>query len=243
MNEVRHFGRNLVGRDFAVGDIHGHVSAMLVQLEALGFDRARDRLFSVGDLVDRGPECDRVDELLAQPWFFAIQGNHEDMAIRWPNGHMNPDTYIANGGGWNVMNPPAECQRVADMLSALPVAMEVETSQGLIGLVHADVPGADWPFFKVRLEHPEASRNMLSGIREMAMWDRTRIQNDDRSLVKGVRAVIVGHTPVDRMVVLGNVHHIDTKGWIPQRGGRFTFLNLETLVPWMAPRPELVWEG
>jgi len=38
-----------------------------------------DQLFSVGDLVDRGPESHRVLEWLARPWFFAICGNHDFM--------------------------------------------------------------------------------------------------------------------------------------------------------------------
>ena len=52
---LERFERNESGRDLVVGDIHGmfpHLSALLAQLE---FDESRDRLFSVGDLVDRGP--------------------------------------------------------------------------------------------------------------------------------------------------------------------------------------------
>jgi serine/threonine protein phosphatase 1 len=59
------------------------------------------------------------------------------------------------------------------------------------------------------------------------MWDRVRIESEDRSGVAGVVAVVVGHTPLERPVVLGNVYHIDTMGWRPN--GYFTFLNLATL--------------
>jgi len=50
------FACNAVGRDFAVGDIHGCFSHLRRSLEAIGFDASVDRLFSVGDLIDRGPE-------------------------------------------------------------------------------------------------------------------------------------------------------------------------------------------
>ena len=50
------FAQNTVGRDFAVGDIHGCFTELQRGLEAIGFDPSTDRLFSVGDLVDRGPE-------------------------------------------------------------------------------------------------------------------------------------------------------------------------------------------
>ena len=239
-NEVRRFARNTVGRDVAVGDIHGCVSAFLTALTSIGFDRERDRCFSVGDLVDRGPESGRCDELIAFPWFFAVQGNHEDFAIRWPNGFMDVMTYAANGGAWNICNPASEALRYADLLGSLPVAMEVETSQGLVGIVHADCPNADWTRFTTELESATATRGLIANVRELCMWNRARVQSEDRTLVSGVRAVIVGHTPMRQPMILGNVYHIDTMGWKPE--GRFTFLDLETLqvIPQAAPNLEFI---
>ncbi|MNJ04033.1 hypothetical protein D3C73_1646070 [compost metagenome] len=51
----------------------------------------------------------------------------------------------------------------------------------------------------------------------------------DRTGIKGVRAVVAGHTPVASPLLLGNVYHIDTEGW---NGGYFTFLDLESLQAW-----------
>lgn len=226
-NEVRRFARNPVGRDIAVGDIHGCASKFLEAIAAIGFDPESDRCFSVGDLVDRGPESGRCDELIALPWFFAVQGNHEDFAIRWPNGFMDPMNYASNGGAWNICNIPSERQRYADLLGSLPVAMEIETAHGLIGVVHADCPNADWPRFIAELESATSTRGLIANARELCMWNRSRVQNEDRTPVAGVRAVIVGHTPMRQPVVLGNVYHIDTMGWRPE--GHFTFLDLDTL--------------
>ena len=64
--------RNEQGRDFAVGDVHGCFTRLQDSLGRMGFDASRDRLFSVGDLVDRGPESEAALEWLAQPWFFAV---------------------------------------------------------------------------------------------------------------------------------------------------------------------------
>jgi len=77
VSRFKHFERNTQGRDFAVGDIHGHFTRLQAALEAVDFAPEVDRLFSVGDVVDRGPESERVLDWLAQPWFFAVQGNHE----------------------------------------------------------------------------------------------------------------------------------------------------------------------
>jgi serine/threonine protein phosphatase 1 len=57
---VQRFVLNATGRDFAVGDIHGCFSALEAALRHVGFSPDSDRLFSVGDLVDRGSESDQV---------------------------------------------------------------------------------------------------------------------------------------------------------------------------------------
>lgn len=55
---------NILGRDFVVGDIHGEFSKLSKLLSLVGFDEHSDRLFSVGDLVDRGPESRQVEHWL-----------------------------------------------------------------------------------------------------------------------------------------------------------------------------------
>ena len=227
MTFVQRFERNTVGRDFAVGDIHGHFLTLQTVLDNIGFDRTKDRLFSVGDLVDRGPDSEMALDWIDEPWFHAVQGNHEDMAVRWPNGHMDAGNYAANGGSWNVANTPDVQRQFADALGALPIAIEVETHEGLIGIVHADCPFPNWPDFIWALSAESVTKNMRDRVIDAAMWSRERIQSEDQSGVDDVRAVIVGHTPLERPAVLGNVYHIDTGGW--HRSGYFTLINLATL--------------
>ena len=68
---------NLKGRDFVVGDMHGNRRALDVILRKIKFNTSNDRLFSVGDLVDRGPENMECLELLKEPWFNHALGNHD----------------------------------------------------------------------------------------------------------------------------------------------------------------------
>ena len=77
----RRFARNAAGRDFVVGDIHGMFPALRELLARAGFDEECDRLFSVGDLIDRGPRSREALEWLAQPWFHAVRGNHEQLLL------------------------------------------------------------------------------------------------------------------------------------------------------------------
>lgn len=222
-----YYGINAVGRDFVVGDIHGCLTRLQSELDRIGFDPAIDRLFSVGDLVDRGPENTDVLGWLAKPWFHAVMGNHDDMAARWPAGNMEGDIYRRNGGGWNIDQSRENQVAISEAMKALPVAIQVETQHGLIGIVHADCPFDSWQDFAVTLNDENVSSSMKGRIADTAMWSRGRVSEGDRSGVTGVRAVIVGHTPLIEPTVLGNVYHIDTGAVF---GRNFTILNLNTLV-------------
>lgn len=238
---VQHFERNARGADYCVGDVHGCFKLLQTELENIGFDPERDRLFSVGDLVDRGPDSDLALEWVDKPWFHAVRGNHEDMAIRYPSGNMDSAHYAMNGGAWNVSNPRHVQLAFSCTFDALPVAIEVETVDGLVGIVHADCPFPSWRDFVVSLDDARLSNRMRKDIFEAAMWSRERIQGEDHSGIPDVRAVIVGHTPLKRPAVLGNVYHIDTGAVF--REGYFTFINLATLET-LPPMPKkLEWEA
>lgn len=235
---VQRYAKNATGRDFAVGDIHGHFGRLESALAVLGFDESHDRLFSVGDLVDRGPESERVLEWLDRPWFHPVQGNHEDMAVRFTHGTRDADHYLMNGGSWLVCKTPPEQMSFADALVMLPYVIEVETDGGIVGIVHADVSGGTWSSMIDGFAHV-TSKNKLRAITDTCLWKRDRIESEDRSGVPDVRAVIVGHTPIKRPVVLGNVYHIDTAGWT--RTGYFTFIDLATLEMYPAAPEKLEW--
>lgn len=222
------------GRDFAVGDIHGHFTLLQEALDKVEFDTETDRLFSVGDLVDRGPESLEVDSwLLRKPWFHAIRGNHEQMTIE------NSDIHFMNGGAWFAGLSTVEQQCYQAILADLPLMIEVETEGGLVGLVHADVPYNDW---NEAVRIIEAGGFEASHAEAVCQWSRSRITDENCDGVRGVRAVVCGHTPVNRPVVLGNVYHIDTGGWLPHMRGYFTLLNLQTLETTPPLPAKLEWE-
>ena len=73
---------NSIGNDYIVGDIHGHYSNLMELLNHIQFNKLTDTLFSVGDIIDRGPNSIKIINLLDEDWFFSCLGNHEFMMIQ-----------------------------------------------------------------------------------------------------------------------------------------------------------------
>jgi len=225
---IKTFERNNLGRDLAVGDIHGQFTRLKAALTEIGFDPGIDRLFSVGDLVDRGPESEEAIDWLEKPWFHAVMGNHEQMALDHVSGYSDPKLYLQNGGAWFLSLPDAAQQDIACQFAVLPIAIEVETVNGTVGIVHAEAPLNSWETMRYALtEADEHTRNQWI---VNCLWSRTKINGGDERPVAGISAVICGHTPLSEVVEVGNTIFIDTYGWGPEHSqGAFTFIDLNTL--------------
>lgn len=216
-DKVQRFEANAAGRDFIVGDLHGMFDMLTAEMDRVRFDPAKDRLFSVGDLVDRGPQSKDAVNWLAQPWFHSVRGNHEDMAIQFACGRA-VGYYEANGGKWFMDLPPKTQAAVAQAFLTMPIAIEIKASSGLVGIVHAEPYGINWQNFTAMLEEGDFHAE------SMALWSRSRISSGNRMDVQGVHAVYVGHTPQERPKSLGNVHYIDTGAVF---GGRLTIVQID----------------
>lgn len=225
---VQRYERNTDGRDFVVGDIHGMFTQLERLLEETAFDGSRDRLFSVGDLVDRGPESARALEWLAHGWFHACRGNHEQLALDAVEAEQFDLWIRYNGGGWWLEVPPEKQSDYRDAFRALPLAMEIATDSGAVGIVHADIPpGFSWDDFMLLLEARNAEAMLYS------MWSRNRIQGlGSMSAVEGrMERIYCGHTPTRRTVQLDNVCYIDTGAVYAAEGYRNARLTMIEVQP------------
>ena len=204
---VARYGLNEAGRDFVVGDIHGMFTAMQELLDQADFDESKDRLFSVGDLVDRGPESTASIDWLAKPWFSACRGNHEQFALDAEDPEQYELWVNHNGGSWWLDVEDSDRQRYIDCFAQMPLAIEVETQAGLIGIVHADIPREQsWEDFMGLLESGHEAAMFF------AMWSRNRIASVENALpVEGrIERIYCGHTPTREVIQVHNVYYIDT---------------------------------
>lgn len=215
---------NTSGRDFCVGDIHGMYHLLESALTEARFDPERDRLISVGDLVDRGPDSARTLHYLAQSWFYAIRGNHEDMLIRCyedPQDDANTQMWLNNGGHWWLEQDQSLRRQMYEAVVVLPLAIELKTEAGAVGIVHADIPpGLDWQGFISRIETGDEHTE------QTALWSRTRARlHQIAGDVPGVTRIYCGHNIVDKPLMAGNVCYIDTGAYLSS--GALTLINLK----------------
>ena len=231
-NPITKLPRNELGRDFVVGDIHGSFDLCIEAMRSSRFDVRVDRLISVGDLIDRGPHSHRATKFLSCPFVHAVRGNHEDMVLEIYQEGRPHDAVIEmmacrNGFDWWLDAPERLRAEMVTAFRALPLAIEVDTADGPVGIVHADVAaGLSWPQFKDRLERGDER------VAHDALWGRDRVGVGDETGVAGVHRVYVGHTPLEERRRFGNVFAIDTGavfGLLGKGGGHLTFV--EVCVP------------
>ena len=206
---------NMTGRDFFVGDIHGQYDLLMEAMTRIEFDKTRDRLFSVGDLIDRGADSFECLSLAFEPWFFGVRGNHEMLAYDALNEGAGQawDLWQINGGSWVYLHGVHEVRAILNAaLEHLPYAREVEVGGKHIGMVHAEPP-RDWDL--LQLEDHKAGLESL-------VWGRKRIRQMDTTAVANIDAVVVGHTILEQPESLGIVHYIETGAFTP---GRLTLID------------------
>ena len=228
MGLVDRYQVNENGRDFIVGDIHGMFTWLDRLLIKVKFDPTKDRLFSVGDLVDRGPESIRSLEYLGEKWFHAVKGNHEEMI---------EDNIYDYSRHWLRDLTNQEIINVQEAFSAMPLVIEVETTYGLIGIVHAEVPYMlnDWNEFVLRIDTDKS-------IQHEAKWGRTRTDDIDailnatpsdikedyfkvfledskfRDSVKNINYTFHGHSIIRTPLLRGNQIFLDTGAFAKYNG-------------------------
>jgi bis(5'-nucleosyl)-tetraphosphatase (symmetrical) len=170
---------------YAIGDVQGCFDELQALLERVGFNRQHDRLWFVGDLVNRGPKSLEVLRFVKSLGDRAITvlGNHDLHLVTQHEGferRRKDDTFI------DVLEAP-DAKELVDWLRARPM-MHVE---GNWAMVHAGLL-PQWPIDKaasLAREVEQALRgpnyreflaNMYGSKPErwadsLAGWDRLRV--------------------------------------------------------------------
>lgn len=214
----RKFNHNFHGHDYICSDIHGHFSLLAQQLNQINFDEQTDRLFSLGDLIDRGDESDQALEWLAKPWFFAIQGNHERMLINAYESRSESlwFQWMMWGGSWAEDMDFDAVEPFYRAFSQLPLAIELALPNGKsVGLVHAELPDVcDWNEIKQLLAHMESDQVEATLAASDMLWSKIQLYLPINELpriesVCNIDHVFHGHTIVESYRTITNRTFMD----------------------------------
>ena len=197
---------NKSGRDFVVGDLHGCYDLLMRKMSDVDFDTSRDRLFSVGDLIDRGSKSFECLKLIDQHWFFACVGNHEELfaeSFLNPLEHVrlaNYDCWMGNGGEWSKKHSEQELlPYVKYIRESMPYAITIGHGEKYpVGICHAQPPSRDWSDVEKESMWPTMT------------WARTKVKKEDLWSVRDMYMTYHGHSIVYAPRKLGNTVFIDT---------------------------------
>jgi serine/threonine protein phosphatase 1 len=221
-------------KKFVIGDIHGTHKALVQCLARSGFDKKKDMLIVIGDVVDRYHDVKAcVAELLTVKNLVLVLGNHDAWFIEWlenPAGRMIEWDW--NGG------------------------LETKKSYG-----NKPVPKRHRAFFeKGRPFHVEGNKLFVHGgcseklpageqDPQLLMWDRNLWKkaawwqaSDPAHKLSSYDEIIIGHTPTDTRgpAKCCNVWNIDQgAGW----GGYLTVMDIDTHEWWTSDCVQELYPG
>lgn len=191
-------------RVYFVGDIHGEITKLNEALHECGFNKDKDLLVSVGDLIDRGEDSLACLKLIDEPWFKCVRGNHEQMAFdaitkKTQEKFMH---WVMNGGDWFIkLEDKTQAENLISKVESMPFIIEIKHQDKTVVVCHANYPTNEYEGYK-----PDFDDHLI--------WDRTRIENsiqgEGASIINGADLFVFGHTPLKQPTKILNQLYIDT---------------------------------
>lgn len=241
---------NTQGRDFVIGDLHGQKTMLTELLRGLKFNPETDRLFSVGDLVDRGEDSLSCLYLIQQPWVHAVMANHEAMMLEAIDNPGYNWLWQQNGGTWASAEELALAHAdLIEQVRTLPYIRSVQRKDGqLVNIIHAEWP---WAVTDAELDDPDTLTRItqVGGLDGTCLiwnrdWfmglygkDRTHLEKLKRSAENGLpkwdmsnmSITISGHTPLMQPTKVGKLIGIDTGASMGRPWSALTAIDINTL--------------
>lgn len=220
--QIKQYNENLEGKDYVVGDIHGNFRQLMNILLKMDFDFKKDRLFSVGDLCDRGEHSEEILKWMNYDWFIPVIGNHESLIIGYRQQLISFEILIKVGAEWWFHITEDEQKKIVHYFENLPLAIELQTSNAKLGIIHASCPTDSWETFKSILLTEDGYKYA-----NKAIW--TYAKEDNKRKIEDIDYVVVGHTTQNDYQKWENMFLIDTGA--TYENGFFTILDAQTLQP------------
>lgn len=202
---LKTFGPNLVGRDFAIGDLHGAMKSFQNLCRELHIDPTKDRVFSASDLVDRGDNSLECLRLMREDFFHNVLANHEQMMIEAFHGGIMGRYWLQNGGWWGaealqqfrakaagqphvITDDMADLYDLVNLADDLPFLITINHKSGKkFHILHAELPPRlSGHVTDAELADEECVRELAmtqSGDGDAFLWARSLFQDFSRTTI------------------------------------------------------------
>lgn len=179
--------------ELVIGDVHGCYNELMRLLEVVSFDERKDKLFFVGDYIDRGRNMKEALSFIKrghdEGWAIPVLGNHEDM---WINAVKDESALEEHA----YLYPETMYQLTQSLLfeyvewfKTLPLSVQTEK----FIITHAGM---------------ESSKHLREHHREELLW--TRDTSVIPSEFRDNKIVIHGHTPLQQVLLRKDRCNLDT---------------------------------
>ncbi len=191
---------------YVFSDVHGHFGTLDRLLERVS-PSSEDRIFMLGDMIDRGPDPVAVVKCCHElPNTTVLMGNHEDLMLSF---YANPDDPAAQVN-WEINGaqttqrglhalPPEERVELARWLFTLPLYAHIEVGGTRYLLVHAGIDPRRLQMHEFECWDDATVEKLLGNqYREDLMWIRDDFWGRPTGLVndRGEGPIVIaGHTP------------------------------------------------
>lgn len=220
--------------DLIVSDLHGDSTGLSNLLKEAKFNPDKQRLFSLGDLTDRGHDTKGVIDTMNRYGAFHVASNHDFK-------HFRNAKHMVNQAATGKKNPITPNPEMADTISQLgsdylkymlpmgdyPAYLPFQDRQGNGYLVHAgfdpfnDIENQNIDKMLVRRFHPSPGEFVPNETDEYKYWQRFYAGH--------LGHIISGHNPMPRHDLFPNTTNLDgggTFGSLAQWGGHHRALRL-----------------
>ncbi|MBM9499584.1 metallophosphoesterase [Leptospira sp. 201903071] len=160
-------------KDIVIGDIHGCYDELILLLEEVGYSE-NDRIISVGDIVDRGPDSVKVYDFFKEnPRHIVVMGNHENKHDNHVLSYSQEIVKLQFGDRY---------QEFLDWIHDLPLYYETESATIVHAAIEPNVP------------LNEQRKEVLIGSTSGEKYLTNKFDSEDwTNLYKDEKPVIFGH--------------------------------------------------
>lgn len=234
-----------MNKTFVIGDIHGGLKALIQVLERAEVSK-NDQLIFLGDYVDGWNDSaqliDFLIELSKNQECVFMQGNHEEMVLKWLKGEEDNELWRFHGG-----------QSTVDLYANISQEVKNKHINFLSNLKEYYIDNENRLFVHAGFSNAKGVENEF--FRPLFWWDRTlwetamaldaNLKEDDLrypSRFKLYKEIFIGHTPVIRFgqttpMNYANVWNVDTGAAFT---GKLSIMNVDTKQFWQSDSlPEL----